>query len=298
MNQLFTINSSNYKPISFRERYFYDYYDIVHSFLRSKLSAEEIERLLKPMLATEGNIHWYGVQEGEFTRITEADPDISNAVKAEFNSFIAKAQELGNVLKSKRDSDNLEWGNLITELFRHERIILINNRHGEWAMLWGWDFMSNNENRLPTLEPSRKPKQIIEEQEKEELIKEETNPSSSTNHNGANIPPIMHDPELMDDDESIIEEVEAEPTGKETIVYRERMGCLGRIRHWLRWISYRFWGLFWLLIYTLFIIWLCRYCDRPNCDAYCEKLKKTKKELMDLERRVRERCDTTYVKPN
>ena len=86
-----------------------------------------------------------------------------------------------------------------------------------------------------------------------------------------------------------------EAPGPEKI--QNRIGCFGRIKRWLRWISYRFWGLFWLLIYTLLIIWLCKYCDRPNCDAYCEKLKKTKEELKRLEERVRERCDTTYVKP-
>ncbi len=74
------------------------------------------------------------------------------------------------------------------------------------------------------------------------------------------------------------------------------VGCLGRIVRILRWISYRFWGLFWLIIYTLLVIWLCRYCNRPNCDAYCEKLKETKKELKLLEERVRERCDSTYVR--
>lgn len=295
MNQLFTINSSNYKPISFRERYFYDYYDIVHSFLRSKLNAAEIERLLKPMLATEGNIHWYGVQEGEFTRITEADPNIANAVKQAFSSFISKAQELGNSLKSKRDSDNLEWGNLITELFKHERIILIVNSQGQWAMLWGWDFMSNDENKLPNLEPSRKPQAVNVIGENEAAGEEKPNvdiPQTVTEPKPMNVEPVIVEEPV------IIKEPEPEPIGTDTIIYRERMGCLGRIKHLLRWISYRFWGLFWLLVYTLFIIWLCRYCGRPNCDAYCEKLKKTKKELIDLERRVRERCDTTYVKPN
>jgi len=236
-----------------------------------------------------------GVQEGEFTRITEADPNIANAVKQAFSSFISKAQELGNSLKSKRDSDNLEWGNLITELFKHERIILIVNSQGQWAMLWGWDFMSNDENKLPNLEPSRKPQAVNVIGENEAAGEEKPNvdiPQTVTEPKPMNVEPVIVEEPV------IIEEPEPEPIGTDTIIYRERMGCLGRIKHLLRWISYRFWGLFWLLVYTLFIIWLCRYCGRPNCDAYCEKLKKTKKELIDLERRVRERCDTTYVKPN
>ena len=35
---------------------------------------------------------------------------------------------------------------------------------------------------------------------------------------------------------------------------------------------------------------------KPNCDDYCNEMKKTKKELERLEERVRERCDTSYIK--
>ena len=264
MNLLYSINSTNYKPISFRERYFYDYYEIINSFLKTKLNAKDNNRLLKPMLNGDGNINWYGDYSGDFKRLTEWDPQIINKVKLEFEQFILATQELAKSLKNKQDDDNKAWGDLISDLFQHDCNILINNDQGEWGILWGWDFMTNGENKLPELERFVAP-----------IPSPDPIPSP--------IPIPVPSPE--------------EPEEEEKEVLKQRMGCFGRIKHFLRWVSYRFWALFWLIIYTLLIIWLCRHCDRPNCDAYCEKLKKTKEELKHLEERVRERCDTTYVKP-
>ncbi len=305
MNLLFSINSSNYKPISFRDRYFCDFYDIVDSFLAKKLDTEDKNRLLKPMLASGGQINWYGKYEGDFKRLNDCNPNVSEKVKLEFNTFIEKTDKLSSSLKNKRDVENTEWGNLIANLFQHDRIILIANEKSDWGILWGWDFMSNNENKLPKLEPTFKPEVTVEkEQLVDEPIDKKDPPIEVVKTNEPKVTTTDVDPAPKP--ENIIEEEEEEeekedelPVGAEPkIIYVERIGCLGRIKRLLRWISYRFWALFWLIIYTLLIIWLCRYCDRPNCDAYCEKLKKTKEELKDLEERVRERCDTTYVKPH
>jgi hypothetical protein len=304
MNLLFSINSSNYKPISFRERYFYDFYEIVDSFLASKLDVEDKNRLLKPMIAAGGQINWYGNYEGVFKRLSECEPNIAEKVKSELNAFIEKTVELSTSLKNKRDADNAEWGNLIANLFQHDRIILIANDNSDWAILWGWDFMSNNENKLPKLEPTYKSETKIEvEPSVDEQVVNKDNTIESVTTFAQKIKSKDADssqkPKEVWQDE-IRQEVEDEPlfVADPKVNYSERIGCLGRIKRLLRWISYRFWALFWLIIYTLLIIWLCRYCDRPNCDEYCEKLKKTKEELKDLEERVRERCDTTYVKPH
>ena len=298
MNLLFSINSANYKPISFRERYFYDYYEIVESFLTQKLAIEDKNRLLKPMLNDGGKINWYGNYEGEFKRLNDFDVKIADKVKLEFNDFIKRTSDLSDRLKYKQDVDNIEWGDLISNLFQHERIILITNNLGDWGILWGWDFMSNNENKLPQLEPTYKP-EVTETTSHEDADVITSAPLHNVLNNSATI-----ESNLFASEEKIVTEETKEAIPIEIVTERNsknysgnRLGFFGTIKRWLRWISYRFWALFWLIIYTLLIIWLCRYCDRPNCDAYCEKLRKTKKELIDLEERVRERCDTTFVKP-
>ena len=296
MNLLYSINSTNYKPISFRERYFYDYYEIINSFLKTKLNAKDNNRLLKPMLNGDGNINWYGDYSGDFKRLTEWDPQIINKVKLEFEQFILATQELAKSLKNKQDDDNKAWGDLISDLFQHDCNILINNDQGEWGILWGWDFMTNGENKLPELErfeaPITSPDPIPSP---EPISSPDPIPSPSPDPIPSPIPIPVPDP--IPSPIPIPVPSPEEPEEEEKEVLKQRMGCFGRIKHFLRWVSYRFWALFWLIIYTLLIIWLCRHCDRPNCDAYCEKLKKTKEELKHLEERVRERCDTTYVKP-
>jgi hypothetical protein len=257
------------------------------------------------MLASGGQINWYGKYEGDFKRLNECNPNVSEKVKLEFNTFIEKTDELSTSLKNKRDADNTEWGNLIANLFQHDRIILIANEKSDWGILWGWDFMSNNENKLPKLEPTYKPEKIIEQEQPvvvpvvtddDEINDVKTKQPIVTT---TNVDPTPNPEDIIEDEVDEEDKEDELPVGAEPkIIYVERIGCLGRIKRLLRWISYRFWALFWLIIYTLLIIWLCRYCDRPNCEAYCEKLKKTKEELKDLEERVRERCDTTYVKPH
>ena len=71
MNLLYSTYSNNYTPISFRDRYLYDTYEIIISFLRGKLSSQELDKLLKPVLNANGEIAWYGNMNGSFSKINE-----------------------------------------------------------------------------------------------------------------------------------------------------------------------------------------------------------------------------------
>ncbi len=292
MNLLYSTYSNNYTPISFRDRYLYDTYEIIISFLRGKLSSQELTRLLKPVIKANGEIAWYGNMEGSFSKINELPEERAQAIKFEFDHFIKKCKSISYPLTSKKDIDSQEWGNLLDTLFQHDKIILISNETGDWGILWGWDFKTQNENRLPVLPPSIKP--VVPESEPESQNEEKVTPSPAqpTSINSKNLENnIPHERPPIREEEPI----EVIPVVN-PIVAKHRVGFWGRIKRILRWISYRFWGLFWLIIYTLLIIWLCKSCNKPDCGALCNDLEKTKQELLDLQKRVHERCDTTYVK--
>jgi len=281
MNKLFTLQKSDYEPISFRSKYLYQDFNAVRSMLRNqKLGPDNINQLLEPKLIGD-NIEWFGNFSGEFERISKLDADLKDNILKQFGNFNKQVEDIISRLSSSTDADSNEWGKYFTELFNPASIILLGNKNSkEWVMLWGFNFLTGNENRLNDginiLGPKKegnKPDEFIKP--KDPIIEKDKKNNS--------------DPKKIDDSQ------ETKEVYKSDKPYAT-LGFWGRVRHWLRWISYRFWGLFWLIIYTLLIIWFCRYCDKPNCDEYCKELKKTKKELERLEERVRERCDTTYVK--
>ena len=296
MNKLYTIYSKNFLPISYQGEYLYETYDRITSFLGGKISEDEKKRLLKPILVGD-EIDWYGEFSGEFKRITDHSQLVAERVKSEFDEFIKKMSKISEELLIKKDEDNKEWGKLTNALFQHEKIILLINNGGEWAMLWGWDFQSNDENLIPAASPLiNEPSKIGDENENsinvsidgntrpiitgtgQDTLGTNTSNGSTSDNN--------------DNEEDEEEDFEQNPIIKESL--KSRVGCLGRIKRFFRWVSYRFWGLFWFIIYTLLIIWLCHYCNKPNCDVCCDKLDEAEKELNKLNERVRDRCDTTY----
>ena len=291
MHRLLSFSTREYTPISFRDRYLYDTYDQITSYLTNKLPQQDLDRLLKPVMTSSGTIEWFGKDKIDYVRINELETSISDGIKTEFHDFIERTRVLIEPLKYKKDTDSNDWAELIGKLFDPESIILCGNNSGQWVMLWGWNFQNTEENRRPVIDrpPAVQPPveppivqpppvepPIVQPPPVEPLFIHPPDPPVDTDPPGDSPFQLPVDPPVIDKSNNV--------------------GCLGRIVRILRWISYRFWGLFWLIIYTLLVIWLCRYCNRPNCDAYCEKLKETKKELKLLEERVRERCDTTYVR--
>lgn len=301
MNKLFTLSSSEYDAISFRSKYLYQDFNAVRSVLfNEQLSQLYINQLLEPKL-NGNNIEWYGNYSGDFVRIANLEESKINQIRKKFSVFKNQTDEIINKLSASKDKDSKEWGRYFVELFNPDSIILLGNPNSDdWVMLWGFKFNTGMENLIPggkdLLGPS-KPNEgnnsgiNIEEDSKETIVNNNTEEKKEDSDEIESDPIRPKEEEVDDDDEK--EEIIAEPS---IPVKGYKIGFWGRIKRWLRWISYRFWGLFWIIIYTLLIIWLCKFCNKPNCDDYCNEMKKTKKELERLEERVRERCDTSYIK--
>ena len=253
MKKLFSLDRSQYEAISFRSKYLYQDFDAVRSMLRNqKLNPEFINHLLEPKINGD-NIDWYGDFDGPFLRLTELDDMFANKIRQNFSLLKSNVDSIISQLNRSKDNDSKEWGGYFVALFNLEYIILLGNpQSGEWAILWGFKFNSGNENLyqgggdliVPTydnaiFEPieTQVPvdgnieisPQSISYGNVDDVIGKETIKQSSSNHS---ITSVHND----------------------VIKHKTPIGCLGRIKRWLRWISYRFWGLFWLIIYTLMII--------------------------------------------
>jgi len=286
MTHVFTLNSTDYVPVSFKDRYLFDTYDIITSYLKTKMSLDDLRRLLKPSLTQGGQIKWYGAFDTELARLSDLPQPIAEKIKGEFHKFLQKANSVSSPLLSSRDADSREWGTLISELFQAEKIILIGSKDGQWAMLWGWDFRNREENRLPVISfPREDDAKSGNEQKSTQSVFD----SQSEN---------TDQPTRKKEDD-----VEIDKTEKIQIVHEvvskspvHNIGCIGRIVRLLRWISYRFWALFWLIMYTLIVMLLTRHFSKTECDDCCKQLQKTREELEIIDQRIRDRCDSLNVR--
>ena len=91
------------------------------------------------------------------------------------------------------------------------------------------------------------------------------------------------------ENEEDIEEEDIDVEVDETSI-KSKVGFFGYIKRFFRWISYRFWGLMMLIIYTLLVLCVCRYCCKKECPDNCSELEQTEQELIKIKERLNERC--------
>jgi len=297
MYNVFNFSTVDYVPVSFRDGYLYDTYDIITSYLKNKFTDEELSRLLKPVKGNGGAINWYGKYDRSYDRLSSLTPNASEKIKREFHQFLDKSKNIADPLRYSQDPDSKEWGNLIDALFNPQRIVLIGNNFGQWAVLWGWDFKNREENKLPDLPIEKKETTVVNPTIQPKVAPTIPIPTPSTG--AIPIPTAAPFATTAAPTNESIQEPEVDdgfnmqPMQEEKVFGKHNVGCFGRIIRMLRWISYRFWGLFWLIIYTLLIIWLCKYCQKQPEDN-CKQLEEVEKQLDDLHERVKIKCDTTY----
>ena len=293
MEHVYTLNRGDYAPISFQNgNYFYESFDRISSYLRDKIGTADLDRLLKPIIENDNTIKWYANKAANYQRLSELPNQLNNKILNEFHSFLKRTQAIYGPLKSNSDLDKKEWGKMIEELFQPEKIILLGNSEGEWAMLWGWDFRNKEENKLPILDKN----EVKEAPVVPPIVVPDI--SIPISDEGRQTSSSAEKKTIIDTESDRINLVSTESAQGAPISdapVAGRIGFWGRIKRFLRWVSYRFWGLFWLIIYTLLIILLCRYFFTPDCDDCCRQLENTVNELKRLEEAVKIKCDSTRI---
>ena len=185
------------------------------------------------------------------------DLDIQSRVETEFVNWSKRIFQQVRLLQSGQD-ENKKWANLLKEAFREENIRLVSDGN-DWALIWGWEFR----NKLATVSSGWE----------SEVSKESAGHTDGTDFGASPIspPPLPRS--------------------------RKRLGFWASLRRLLRWLSYRFWGLMMLIVYTLLVIFLTRKCSVSK-DPNCDKFHQIENELKELEGRIKERCQDTLTTPN
>ena len=272
MRKIFTISTKEFQPISYQGTYLHDNYDNLVSFLKIKLKNEK-NRLAKPIQKDDKSFDFFGDFKSPLKRISTFVEAKKEELLNSYNDYLTKVENISNRLIRSKNKDEQDWGEILKSVFNRDDNIIISDGN-DWILIWGWSFRNKAENYVP----------LTTIPEKEE---------STTEPVPVNIsPPIVETP--------INEEplVENEDEEDEEIIYEEaietnkkgKVGFFGYIKRFFRWISYRLWGLMMLIIYTLLILCICRYCCEKECPDNCSELKKTEQELIKIKERLNERC--------
>jgi len=270
MRNIFTISTKEFQPISFGGNYLHDNYDNLVSFLKLKFKDEK-QRLAKPIQKDEKSFDFFGDFKKPLKRISTYDKSIQDEILLSYNEYLEKVGKLSKRLIRSDNKDEQDWGAILKCVFNRDDNIIISDGQ-DWILVWGWSFRNKEENYIPLT--------TIPEKTEEPVV---ITP----------IPPSVPKVEVIDEDtEAPLIEEEEEVIVEQTLDVnkKSKVGFFGYIKRFFRWISYRFWGLMMLIIYTLIILCICRYCCEKECPDNCSELKKTEQELIKIKERLNERC--------
>ena len=275
MRNIFTISTKDFQPISFEGNYLHDNYDNLVSFLKIKLKNEK-NRLAKPLQRDEKSFDFFGDFNKPLKRISTFEQSKQDEILISYDEYLNKVETISNRLIRSKNKDEQDWGAILKSVFNRDDNIIISDGD-DWILVWGWSFRNKAENYVP----------LTTIPEKEEVIEPSTTPPGSIPASA----PISSLHEKVDEDPQT-EEIEEELMEKETLKThkKSKVGFFGYIKRFFRWISYRFWGLMMLILYTLLVLCICRYCCNQECPDNCSELKKTEQELIKIKERLNERC--------
>lgn len=271
MRNIFTISTKEFQPISFGGNYLHDNYDNLVSFLKLKFKDEK-QRLAKPIQKDEKSFDFFGDFKKPLKRISTYDKSIQDEILLSYNEYLEKVGKLSKRMTRSDNKDEQDWGAILKCVFNRDDNIIISDGQ-DWILVWGWSFRNKEENYIPLT-----------------TIPEKTEEPAGITP----IPPPITKVEVIDEHTETppIEEEEEEVIVEQPLDVnkKSKVGFFGYIKRFFRWISYRFWGLMMLILYTLLILCICRYCCEKECPDNCSELKKTEQELIKIKERLNERC--------
>ena len=266
MNLIYTTYTDQFHPVSFTDNYLYENYQRVVAFLKTRIKSDEFRSFAKPVLV-DNRIDWYADAHGTMISIVEHSAEHQKKVEESYVSLRRKIHQIIHQLKSQTDQENVVWANLLETIFNTEDNLLVSNGN-DWALIWGWKFR----NTLHYVTPN-----FFEEPDDNPVNKE-----SEIIPTIIDTVPTAPQEELKED----IPEDELKFAAPAEVKIKPKLSFWERIKRFLRWITYRFWGLMLMILFVLLVCCLCRKCSssKEKCPNSIEK------ELDRLDQRVKDRC--------
>jgi len=234
MIRFYNISTTEFRPISFENVYLYAEYNKIKNFLISNNHQELLKVLAVPSYK-KNNIEWSAISNNEIKKLDEYSKTQQDKILSQYNEFLNSYNSFINNLRSSKNQDNKNWGELLFSLIEGTANELFFD--GENLFItWGWRLLDENSKKLiPVYSP---PPSVVE-----------------------TMTPIIED---------VIDEPEVIPIIDEYEPFEEveKLSWLDRFYLFLK----RIWWLIPMLSVIILILVLLKACENNECDPVCVEL--------------------------
>ena len=227
MNKFTTISTRDYTPLSYKEEYFHDKYDLIQSFLEKEFGKEFANMLSFPQIKNR-EVDWHSKYEAVFKRVSEFQKSEQEQILNIYWNKINKIKALTSSFQSSNSDEKRRWADLLDDVFNSNNNIVFSDGKNI-VLLWGWKFNASEENYVPL--PVISTSNVIEDNTISESIEDDP------------IPVIPADP--IDDDPIV-----------------SKLPWYILFWEWIKKIFRRFW---WILLFLL-VLWFLLNLDTCSCN--------------------------------
>ena len=175
MIKFYKISTTDFQPISFRNVYLYVEYNKIKNFLVSNNQQELLKVLAIPSYKN-NNIEWSANTNNEVIKLDQYVQNQQDKILSKYNEFLNSYNSFINNLRSSKNQDNKNWGELLFSLIEGTANELFFD--GEDIFItWGWRLLDENSKKLiPVYSPPPPIREDITTEIKEEKDEPETIP--------------------------------------------------------------------------------------------------------------------------
>ena len=146
MTSFYNISTTDFQPISFRNVYLYGEYNKIKNFLVSNNKQELLKVLAIPSY-NNNNIDWSANTKYRINKLAQYSENQQNKILLQYNEFLDSYKSFVDNLRSSKNQDNKNWGELLFSLIEGTANELFSD--GENIFItWGWRLLDENSKKL------------------------------------------------------------------------------------------------------------------------------------------------------
>ena len=146
MTSFYNISTTDFQPISFKNIYLYTEYKKIKNFLVSNNKQELLKVLAIPSF-NNNNIDWSANTKYRINKLAQYSENQQNKILLQYNEFLDSYKSFVDNLRSSKNQDNKNWGDLLFSLIEGTANELFSD--GENIFItWGWRLLDENSKKL------------------------------------------------------------------------------------------------------------------------------------------------------
>lgn len=146
MNKFTTISTKEYAPLSYKEEYFHNKYEIIRSFLQKEFGEKSSNILAFPQIKNR-EVDWHSKYNTRLKRVTEFSKVEQEKILNIYWEEINKIKVLSSSFENSNSKEKKRWANLLDDVFNSNNNIVFSDGENI-VLLWGWKFNALAENYI------------------------------------------------------------------------------------------------------------------------------------------------------